>query len=103
MLGAFSPLPFQAPRWRCPEARWAFVRYTKQVVAQWRAHDSRGWLMLERKGCVDEPNVVRTKAMKLKDILTKNPEVISPEAMICEAARKMKDCDIGMLPVCDGE
>ena len=41
--------------------------------------------------------------MKLKDILTKDPEVINPDAMICEAARKMKDCDIGMLPVCDGD
>lgn len=41
--------------------------------------------------------------MKVKDILTENPEVISPEAMICEAARTMQRCDIGMLPVCDGE
>lgn len=41
--------------------------------------------------------------MKLKDILTKNPQVISPEAMICEAAKMMKEGDIGMLPVCDGE
>jgi len=41
--------------------------------------------------------------MKLKDILTKNPRVIGPDAMICEAARIMKKCDIGMLPVCDGE
>jgi CBS domain-containing protein len=42
-------------------------------------------------------------SMKLRDILTKDPEVISPDAMICEAARKMKAHDIGMLPVCDGE
>src|SRR5437762_1778186 len=41
--------------------------------------------------------------MKLKDILTKDPQVIGPDAMICEAARKMKECDIGMLPVCDGQ
>jgi len=41
--------------------------------------------------------------MKLKDILTKEPQVISPEAMICEAGKLMKECDIGMLPVCDGE
>jgi CBS domain-containing protein len=41
--------------------------------------------------------------MKLKDILTKDPQVIGPEAMICEAARIMKECDIGMLPVCDGQ
>jgi CBS domain-containing protein len=41
--------------------------------------------------------------MKLKDILTKDPQIISPEAMICEAGKLMKECDIGMLPVCDGE
>src|SRR6187551_409916 len=41
--------------------------------------------------------------MKIRDILTKNPEVIHPDATICEAARKMKHHDIGMLPVCDGD
>jgi len=41
--------------------------------------------------------------MKVRDILTKDPEVIRPDASICDAARKMKECDIGMLPVCDGE
>jgi CBS domain-containing protein len=41
--------------------------------------------------------------MKVQDILTKSFEVIRPDASICEAALKMKDCDIGMLPVCDGE
>jgi CBS domain-containing protein len=41
--------------------------------------------------------------MKIKQIETREPEVISPEAMICEAAKKMEENDIGMLPVCDGE
>ena len=41
--------------------------------------------------------------MNVCDILTKDPEVIHPEAMICEAAWKMKEYDVGMLPVCDGE
>jgi CBS domain-containing protein len=41
--------------------------------------------------------------MKVSHILTKNPEVISPEATICEAARMMRQFDIGMLPVCDGQ
>jgi CBS domain-containing protein len=39
--------------------------------------------------------------MKLKDILTRNPHVIGPDAMICEAAKMMKEYDVGMLPVCD--
>ena len=41
--------------------------------------------------------------MKIQSILTKDPHVISPDAMICEAARLMKQHDIGMLPVCGGE
>jgi CBS domain-containing protein len=41
--------------------------------------------------------------MKIKEILTSNPEVIHPDATLCEAARKMKQYDVGMLPVCDGE
>lgn len=40
--------------------------------------------------------------MKLKDIETKNPQVINPDQTIAEAARKMKEIDVGMLPVCDG-
>jgi len=41
--------------------------------------------------------------MLVRDILTKDPEVIRPDASICDAARKMKQADIGMLPVCDGK
>jgi CBS domain-containing protein len=41
--------------------------------------------------------------MKLKEIMTRKPTVIRPDQTICEAARKMKELDVGMLPVCDGE
>jgi len=41
--------------------------------------------------------------MKVREILTPNPEVIHPEASLCEAAQKMAQWDIGMLPVCDGD
>ena len=41
--------------------------------------------------------------MKISDMLTRDPHVIRPDAMICEAARMMKQHDIGMLPVCDGQ
>lgn len=41
--------------------------------------------------------------MLIRDVLTKDPEVIRPDASIREAAKKMKQFDIGMLPVCDGE
>ena len=44
-----------------------------------------------------------TDIMKIRDMLTKDPHVIGPDAMISEAAKMMKKHDIGMLPVCDGQ
>ena len=41
--------------------------------------------------------------MKLKDIMTEKVEVIGPDTSLYEAARKMRDLDVGSLPVCDGE
>jgi CBS domain-containing protein len=38
--------------------------------------------------------------MLLKDIMTPNPECTPPEAPLHEAARKMRDLDVGALPVC---
>jgi CBS domain-containing protein len=35
--------------------------------------------------------------------MTERAEVISPQAPAIEAAAKMRDLDIGALPVCDGE
>jgi len=41
--------------------------------------------------------------MQLKQVMTPGVEIIRPDAPIREAAKKMKDRDIGPLPVCDGE
>jgi CBS domain-containing protein len=41
--------------------------------------------------------------MKLKEIMTREVEVIHPDDSLQAAARKMKTKDIGFLPVCDGE
>jgi CBS domain-containing protein len=41
--------------------------------------------------------------MQLKEIMTRGVNVISPEATLKEAAEKMKNLDVGPLPVCDGE
>jgi CBS domain-containing protein len=37
--------------------------------------------------------------MKLKDIMTKNVEIITPEISLKDAAMRMKDLNIGILPV----
>ena len=41
--------------------------------------------------------------MNVKDIMTENVEVIGPDTSLYDAARKMRDLDVGSLPVCDGE
>jgi len=40
--------------------------------------------------------------MKIKEAMTREVEVIHPNASITEAAEKMKNLNIGPLPVCDG-
>jgi CBS domain-containing protein len=38
--------------------------------------------------------------MQTKDIMTPNVECVRPDATLQEAARKMRDLDVGPLPVC---
>jgi len=41
--------------------------------------------------------------MKLKEIMTSDVEVIHPTDTLHTAAQKMRDRDIGFLPVCEGD
>jgi len=41
--------------------------------------------------------------MKLREIMTRNVEVVQQMASLRDAARKMKDLDVGSLPVVDGQ
>src|SRR5262245_1399727 len=41
--------------------------------------------------------------MQVKDIMTRDVEVIHPDSTLEEAAQKMKALDIGPLPVCEHE
>ncbi len=41
--------------------------------------------------------------MKIAEVMTPNPEVVTSEQPIQEAARRMLDADTGALPVADGE
>jgi CBS domain-containing protein len=41
--------------------------------------------------------------MNLSEIMTRDVEVVAPDDTLNVAARKMKDLDVGFLPVCDGE
>jgi CBS domain-containing protein len=41
--------------------------------------------------------------MKLNDVMTRDVEVIHPDAPVQEAAKKMHELDVGSLPICDGQ
>jgi CBS domain-containing protein len=41
--------------------------------------------------------------MNISDIMTRDVEVVNPNASLQTAAQKMKDLEVGSLPVCDGK
>jgi len=41
--------------------------------------------------------------MELRDIMTRDVEIVSASASLKEAAGKMKSLDVGLMPVCDGD
>ena len=41
--------------------------------------------------------------MQLRDVMTRDVEVIHPDATVEEAAEKMEALNVGPLPVCDGQ
>jgi len=41
--------------------------------------------------------------MQIKEIMTRNVEVVHPDRPLQEAAAKMEALNVGVLPVCDGE
>lgn len=41
--------------------------------------------------------------MLLKQVMTRDVEVVSPDSTLQEAAQKMRSLDVGPMPVCDGD
>ena len=41
--------------------------------------------------------------MQLREIMTRDVEVIRPETPVSDAAEKMRSLDVSALPVCDGQ
>ncbi len=41
--------------------------------------------------------------MQLREVMTRNPDVVAPTATLEEAARKMDQLNVGPLPVCEGD
>ena len=40
--------------------------------------------------------------MQLREIMTRDVEVVRPETSVSQAAQKMRSLDVGALPVCEG-
>ena len=40
--------------------------------------------------------------MRISEVMTSDVEIIKPDATIQDAARRMRDLNVGSLPVCDG-
>jgi CBS domain-containing protein len=56
---------------------------------------SRGW--------EDEGRGGQRSQMRAADLMTENPEVVTPEATLADVARRMRDMDVGIIPVVDSE
>ncbi len=41
--------------------------------------------------------------MKIKDIMTTDVEVLSPDTLLVDCAKKMQEINVGAIPVCDGD
>ena len=41
--------------------------------------------------------------MQVREIMTRDVEIVDSNAVLKEAAGKMKNLDVGLMPVCDGE
>jgi CBS domain-containing protein len=41
--------------------------------------------------------------MQLKEVMTRGVETIEPNTGLRQAAKRMKELDVGALPVCDGD
>ena len=43
------------------------------------------------------------RRMRAADIMTENPETVTPEATLADAARKMRDLNVGIIPVVESD
>jgi CBS domain-containing protein len=47
--------------------------------------------------------IERSFVMRVKDVMTENPQVVRPQASLKEAAEIMKSLDVGVVPVCEND
>ncbi len=60
-------------------------------------YGSRGWDEGNRGGGQQRDQ------MRASELMTENPEVVTPDATLADVARRMRDMDVGIIPVVDSE
>ena len=86
-----APRPFVAARLTGPR-RKRFRRAARRLTTP---------PALDRHlSCCGKPEEV---AMQVKEIMTRDVECIPPDTTLQEAARRMRDLDVGPLPICEGD
>jgi CBS domain-containing protein len=58
---------------------------------------SRGWRTGEPWGDRDSP----AQEVLAADLMTENPEAVTPDTTLADVARRMRDLDVGIIPVVD--
>ena len=72
--------------------------YESGMGTDWGARDTGFGGGTGRGGSQDE-----TRRLRAVDIMTENPECVTPESTLADAAMKMRDLDVGIIPVVDSE
>lgn len=85
----------------------AVMAVLRHAVSKGEMDDIQAQLPAEFSGLFDlEPEGAQAMSdsrIKVEEIETRHPQVISPDASLLQAAKIMRDCNVGMLPVCDGD
>jgi CBS domain-containing protein len=87
----------------------------KEPVAGSHRHGTSAARCLSRRAEIDElgsaedsvtpafkfsEHYIESKPMKVSEILTPDPQCVSPDTTLTTAAQKMKSLDVGLLPIC---
>jgi CBS domain-containing protein len=77
-------------RFTQPPQEWG---YAGPPRARWTGSGGDGWASGHSSGDVDR--------IRAADIMTPNPEALTPDTPVAEIARRMRDLDVGVIPIVD--
>lgn len=92
--------PYWGPDYRYPP----YPYYSSSTRPGSEAYAERDYRISEAgSGATSGLRYSGARGMQIKEIMTRQVEVVHPEATLWEAAQKMAALDIGPLPVCTGD